>query len=201
MFACNTIRHLTTLPRVNTVSFLAKFFWHFPHCFIWNRPELRFYDLASIVSVPITICKPVRLGFVLLHSLPHLHREIQWQENVVLKCYLWLCNTLTIYGGLLRMISKFHFKYWPNLSELINFYSPWNHQKTRDFLIIQRGDTNELIRLNSFNIRSKIWRRPQYVSINLFRHYQRACWNYRPHPKRFRNQAFHDNATGWSVFP
>ena len=123
IFACNTIRYLTTLPRVNTISFLAKFFWHFLQCFIWDRPELRFYDLASIVSVPITICKPVRLRFVLLHSLQHPHQEIQWQENVVLKCYLWLCNTLTIYGCLLRMISKFHFKYWPNLSELFDFYS------------------------------------------------------------------------------
>ena len=40
-----------------------------------------------------------------------------------------------------------------NLIELINFYSPWNRQKTYGFLMILG-----LLRLNSLNIRCKFWR-------------------------------------------
>ena len=29
--------------------------------------------------------------------------------------------------------------YMENLSELINFYSPWNHQKTDGFMMISGG--------------------------------------------------------------
>ena len=29
------------------------------------------------------------------------------------------------------------FRFWANLSELINFYSSWNHQKIYGFLIFQ----------------------------------------------------------------
>ena len=45
------------------------------------------------------------------------------------------------------------------LSELFNFYSPWNHQKTYGFLMIPGGMWRYLIRLNSLNIRNKIWGR------------------------------------------
>ena len=44
------------------------------------------------------------------------------------------------------------------LSELINFYSPWNHQKTR-FFVDFKGNGSWYIPLHSLNIRSKIWRR------------------------------------------
>ena len=37
------------------------------------------------------------------------------------------------------IVSKFRFSYYANLSELINFYSPWNHEKTVDFLMILGG--------------------------------------------------------------
>ena len=50
------------------------------------------------------------------------------------------------------------------LSELINFYPPWNHQKTTSFLIISGGNRSCTICLNSLNIRSKTWR--QYYKLN-----------------------------------
>ena len=34
------------------------------------------------------------------------------------------------------LIIKCRFKYQVNLSELINFYSPWNHQKAYSFLMV-----------------------------------------------------------------
>ena len=41
----------------------------------------------------------------------------------------------------------------------IDFYSPRNHKKTYSFLMISGGgDRSQLIRLNSLNIRSRIWR-------------------------------------------
>ena len=36
----------------------------------------------------------------------------------------------------LAIVSKFRFYYWVNLSVLINIYSPWNHMKTKSFLLI-----------------------------------------------------------------
>ena len=44
-------------------------------------------------------------------------------------------------------------------SELINFYSPWNHQKTIVFLMISREiNRSLLIRLNLLTIRKEIWK-------------------------------------------
>ena len=43
------------------------------------------------------------------------------------------------------------------MSELINFYSPWNHQKS--FFDNFRTNRSFLIRANSLNITSGIWRR------------------------------------------
>ena len=37
---------------------------------------------------------------------------------------------------ILRIAAKFSFLSWVNLRELINLYTPWNHQKTLGFLMI-----------------------------------------------------------------
>ena len=36
----------------------------------------------------------------------------------------------------LGIVAEFHFQNVANLSEFMNFYSPWNYQETIDFLII-----------------------------------------------------------------
>ena len=55
----------------------------------------------------------------------------------------------------LGIVTKFCAEYLANLSELINFSFPWNHQKTKGFLMISGG--KKLI--NSLNITKEIWRR------------------------------------------
>ena len=45
-----------------------------------------------------------------------------------------------------------------NLSELINFYSSWIHQKTNGFRMISEGIEGHQFAWNSRNIRSEIWR-------------------------------------------
>ena len=66
----------------------------------------------------------------------------------------------------------------PNLSEFsrINFHSPSNHQKTIGFLTISGWIISWLIPLNSHNIKSKILRRSQRLSIVLVQLYQ--MWTY-----------------------
>ena len=59
-----------------------------------------------------------------------------------------------------RIVAKFGFWYEANLSELINFYFPWNHQKTFGSL----DDIRE-IHLNSLNIRKEIWRQSLTYSL------------------------------------
>ena len=55
----------------------------------------------------------------------------------------------------LGIVSKFFFKYYVNLSELINFYSPWNHQKTVGFLMISGGiKVNQLIKFTWNQVRN-----------------------------------------------
>ena len=39
----------------------------------------------------------------------------------------------------LGIVTKYHFKYKANLSELFNLYCPRNHQKTKGFLMISEG--------------------------------------------------------------
>ena len=39
----------------------------------------------------------------------------------------------------LGIAAKFHFHYEANLSESINYYFPWNHQKIYGFLVISGG--------------------------------------------------------------
>ena len=43
------------------------------------------------------------------------------------------------YASEFGIVSKFFFYYQTNLSELINFYSPWNYQKTIGFMMISGG--------------------------------------------------------------
>ena len=56
----------------------------------------------------------------------------------------WLSKYVSHYG----IVAKFHLHHYANLSELINFYAPWN------LMIL-----GELIRLNSIEITSEIWQR------------------------------------------
>ena len=54
--------------------------------------------------------------------------------------------------------TKFRFWYYANLSELINFSSPWNQQKIFSFFYDFRGKKRQLSCSNLFNVRSEIWR-------------------------------------------
>ena len=62
-------------------------------------------------------------------------------SEIIIKNYLYQKTILRllsvqIFPGLLFlcqclvMVTKFCFKHWANLSKLITFYFPWNHQKT-----------------------------------------------------------------------
>ena len=57
-----------------------------------------------------------------------------------------------------KVSSNFHFWYSANLGELINFYYPWNHQKTISFLMILGGiDVNLTWNLRSDNLTLFKW--------------------------------------------
>ena len=59
----------------------------------------------------------------------------------------------------LGIVSKFRYSNQADLRELINFYSPWNDQKTYYFLMVSGGiELSSSIRLILLNIRSEIWR-------------------------------------------
>ena len=47
----------------------------------------------------------------------------------------------------------------------VNFYSPWNHQKAIDFLLISGGIKSFLIRLDLFITRSEVWRRSLTIAL------------------------------------
>ena len=42
-------------------------------------------------------------------------------------------KTKIIFNANQEIVTKFRLQYWPNLSERINFYPPWNYQKTHWF--------------------------------------------------------------------
>ena len=78
---------------------------------------------------------------------------------------LSICNTSV--SKHLGIISKIYFWYYVNLSELTNFYSPWNRHiisippeiiTNLEFSDDFKGNRSSLISLTSLTIRSEIWR-------------------------------------------
>ena len=96
-----------------------------------------FYDV--IRNVRRSFCSRV-IGTT--HSFAHVFHRISeqsqiWHRNIVDQSLLILIFLLVFdLIAWLGILAKFHFEYQVNLSELINFYSPWNHQKSISFQMI-----------------------------------------------------------------
>ena len=79
----------------------------------------------------------------------------------------WSRTKWKIKKGCLRDVFSTFSRSFKN--ELINFYSPWNHQKNIGFLMIFGGDWSKLLCSNSLNIRNKIWwRSPRIFSREMY---------------------------------
>ena len=98
-----------------------------------------FYDV--IINLRRPFCSMV-IGTT--HSFAHVfHRTSEqsqiWHRNIVDQSLLIFIFLLVFdLIAWLGILAKFRFEYQVNLSELINFCSPWNHQKTIGFQMISR---------------------------------------------------------------
>ena len=61
-----------------------------------------------------------------------------------LESWFWASSVKILFDDriLSSIISKFCFYYYANLRELINFYSPWNYQKTYGYIILGGIEVN-----------------------------------------------------------
>lgn len=120
----------------------------------------RFLRLSSENKRRIKMFKPYIKGLYFCccaycTNMLHFYLKIRFMKPHVY-CLLVLPNkplssTELLSTLVLGIVAKFRFCEW------INFYSPWNHQKTTVVMMIS-GEQNLINSLKYTNIRSEIWR-------------------------------------------
>ena len=99
------------------------------------------------------------------------HQEIRWnfgthvvtQETLEWRETLFWNKLMKNWDICWGSSPTFNSYYQMNWSAVLNFYAPWNHQKTTGFLVISGG--RQLIQLNSLDIRCETQRQSLRISL------------------------------------